>query len=325
MIDTLEIKNFKSILALKLDCKRINVFIGEPNTGKSNILESLGMLSFPHHASGGSLGDFVRLENTGDLFYDQNLGDPMEINWGAYSFRLAFESGGFNGTYDIGEVRLSHIGGDHSRLTVTSGTRKEMSTYKFYKFRVMRPPVRFERPDSDYLLPPSGDNMVSLLLAHKKLRAAVNELLTPIGLRIGLRPQEKTIEIVKDYQDVIISYPYALISDTLQRVVFYMAAILTNKQSVLAFEEPEAHAFPFHTKYLAEMIALDENENQYFIATHNPYFLLPVLEKAPKADVAVFVTYYEDYQTKVRPLSPSEIEDSLEIDIFSNLGHFLEK
>ena len=35
MIGTLEIKNFKSIRALRLDCKRINVFIGEPNTGKS--------------------------------------------------------------------------------------------------------------------------------------------------------------------------------------------------------------------------------------------------------------------------------------------------
>ena len=73
------------------------------------------------------------------------------------------------------------------------------------------------------------------------------------------------------------------------------------------------------------MIALDENDNQYFISTHNPYFLLPVLEKAQKEDVAVFVTYYEDYQTKVRPLSQKDIEDSMEIDIFSNLDRFLDR
>jgi AAA15 family ATPase/GTPase len=36
-IKNLEIKNFKSVKHLKLDCKRINLFIGEPNTGKSNI------------------------------------------------------------------------------------------------------------------------------------------------------------------------------------------------------------------------------------------------------------------------------------------------
>jgi len=41
MIKTLEIKNFKSIKDLKLDLRRINIFIGEPNTGKSNILETM--------------------------------------------------------------------------------------------------------------------------------------------------------------------------------------------------------------------------------------------------------------------------------------------
>jgi hypothetical protein len=47
MIKTLEIKNFKSIKHLKLDCKRVNVFIGKPNTGKSNLLESVGIFSLP--------------------------------------------------------------------------------------------------------------------------------------------------------------------------------------------------------------------------------------------------------------------------------------
>ena len=42
MVKTLEVKNFKSIKHLKLNCKRINIFIGEPNTGKSNILETWG-------------------------------------------------------------------------------------------------------------------------------------------------------------------------------------------------------------------------------------------------------------------------------------------
>ena len=38
-IDNIEIKNFKSIRHQKIEgCKRINVFIGYPNVGKSNIL-----------------------------------------------------------------------------------------------------------------------------------------------------------------------------------------------------------------------------------------------------------------------------------------------
>jgi len=50
----------------------------------------------------------------------------------------------------------------------------------------------------------------------------------------------------------------------------------------LIFEEPEAHSFPYYTKYLAERIALDKNNNQYFISTHNPYLLLSILGKAKK-------------------------------------------
>ena len=46
MIEKLSVKNFKSIKDLSIDCKRINLFIGEPNTGKSNILESLGLGSW---------------------------------------------------------------------------------------------------------------------------------------------------------------------------------------------------------------------------------------------------------------------------------------
>ena len=45
-IKNIEIKNFKSIRHLKIeDCRRVNVFIGYPNTGKSNILEAIGLYS----------------------------------------------------------------------------------------------------------------------------------------------------------------------------------------------------------------------------------------------------------------------------------------
>ena len=64
-IKRLEIRNFKSIRHLTLNCNRINVFIGEPNVGKSNILESLGLLSFLAH--GRPLNDYVRHESFGLL------------------------------------------------------------------------------------------------------------------------------------------------------------------------------------------------------------------------------------------------------------------
>lgn len=78
MLKNLEVENFKSIKHLNLECKRINLFIGEPNTGKSNILESLGLLS---HLYYGDLEKFVRFESMSNLFHDENLEDKIAIKF----------------------------------------------------------------------------------------------------------------------------------------------------------------------------------------------------------------------------------------------------
>ena len=70
MIKTLEIENFKSIKKLNISCKKLNIFIGEPNTGKSNILESIGILSFGHYWPYlNEARSFVRYEKTSNLLY----------------------------------------------------------------------------------------------------------------------------------------------------------------------------------------------------------------------------------------------------------------
>jgi AAA15 family ATPase/GTPase len=48
-IQNLYIENFKSIRSLELsNFKRINLFIGRPNVGKSNIIEALSLFSVPY-------------------------------------------------------------------------------------------------------------------------------------------------------------------------------------------------------------------------------------------------------------------------------------
>lgn len=321
MIKNLEITNFKSIKQLKLDCKRINILIGEPNTGKSNILEALGVFSFGYYYLYNSFGNFVRFERMNNLFYDEVLDEPVRIQVDGINFTLQFKEGEFRGEIYSNGIQVALCSGGYDNFQFGGGTREGLLSFKFYKFAVQK---MFTRSESDFLLPSSGSNLMSLLLAHRELRSTANQIFSPFGLRLNLRPQENKIEVLKQLEDITISYPYSLTSDTLQRTIFHLFAVLSNKDSILVFEEPESHAFPYYTKYFAETIALDEKNNQYFISTHNPYLLLPVLEKSPKEDVAVFITDYKDYQTKVRPLSTEEMEEIMEIDVFSNLGMFLE-
>ncbi|MCD6301551.1 MAG: AAA family ATPase, partial [Staphylothermus sp.] len=199
----------------------------------------------------------------------------------------------------------------------------EFEKFKFYRFVVKD---KFSVKDSRFLLPPHGDNLLSILLTNKQLRKLVSGILSEYGFRLVLKPIEDKIEFEKEYEEIVISYPYSLLSDTLQRIIFHLVAIESNKDSIIAFEEPEAHAFPYYTKFLAERIALDQNNNQYFISTHNPYFLLSVIEKCPLDELAVFITYYQDYQTRIKQLTSEEIEKILDLgpDVFFNIESFIE-
>ncbi|RZN37249.1 MAG: hypothetical protein EFT35_06530 [Methanophagales archaeon ANME-1-THS] len=320
MIQTLEIENFKSIKHLKMDCKRINLFIGEPNTGKSNILESLGVMSSGEHRL--RIKDFVRFEVMSNLFYDENLDKSITIKADDKILKINFEQGRFKGRCREKESELFSFDYDYEGSGGGSYSGS-LNLPKSYRFTVRKD---FPSKELEFLLPPSGDNLLAILMTHKELKATASQIFEPFGLKLVFKPQENKIEVLKYHKDILVSYPYSLTSDTLQRIVFYLTAIDSNRDSVLVFEEPEAHAFPYYTKFLAERIALDQNKNQYFISTHNPYLLLSILEKAHKDEVAIFITYFEDYQTKVKLLSEKELEEIMEmgIDIFFDIERFLE-
>ena len=305
---------------MKLDCKRINLFIGEPNTGKSNILETLSLLSYEYYRDPEKI---VRFENMSNLFYNENLEDSITIKADNTILEINFDQGSFKSRCLEMDSELFHFDYDYHGHGSGGSSGSLKSPFKFYKFAIRRD---FPRKEQDSLLPPSGANLLAILQTHRGLKSTVDQIFIQSGLRLVFEPQEDKIKVLKSSEDTLVLFPYFLASDTLQRICFYLTAIDSNKDSVLIFEEPESHAFPYYTKYLAERIALDKNNNQYFIATHNPYLLLSVLEKAHKDDVAIFITYFEDYQTKVKPLSEEELGEIMDmgIDLFFNIERFLE-
>ncbi len=325
MIKKLTIKNFKSILNLELDCKKINIFIGEPNTGKSNILEALGLLSWCAYKNS-EINEYVRLQNTLNLFYDELFENSVEFlienDQTKFDVKIKFDDDNFifigqEKKIDKGYYVLDYSGNVTNVLS-------DFPNFKFIKSYKFLRQTNFQDREANFLLPPHGSNMFAIVMGHKSFRESMAKYFREFGLNLVLKPQEKSFEVQKQVNDVVISYPYALISDTLQRIIFHVLAIDSNDNSTLIFEEPESHAFPYYTKFLGEKIAFDTS-NQYFLATHNPYFLLSILEKADKNSVNVFITYFKDYQTKLQQLTNDQISELIDYDPFFNLQSFIDE
>lgn len=323
MIKNLEIKNFKSIKHLKLDCKRINIFIGKPNTGKSNILESMGVLSAVFAFS--NLKDFVRFKHMDNLFYNNELTEQINITANDISFKYKFENEKFKGTAERNEEEFFHCEYDYKGGGGGWGGSKPLSSpFRFYRFEMID---KFPKKEFSFLMPTKGENLLSILSTNRASRKLASDLFSNFGLKIVLKSPEGIIEVEKEIEEnVVVPLPYSLVSDTLQRIIFHLIAIESNKDSVIVFEEPEAHAFPYYTKFLAERIALDET-NQYFISTHNPYFLLSILEKAPKDNIGIYITYLKKYQTKVKSIPKDKLSEILDLgaSLFFNIDKFLEE
>ncbi|MBN1806878.1 MAG: AAA family ATPase [Sedimentisphaerales bacterium] len=325
MIKQLYVSNFKSVRKLDIECKKVNLFIGEPNTGKSNILEALALLSWCGQSGQEPLSNYVRFELMQYLFYDGLVADQsveiristkeidptgicVTFNTDHYEIRKWEENRTFRKVDNRGHYRGSTVFG-HTR------------DIKFFRFKNL---AKYDDKEPVALKPPSGKNLFSVVFGSEILRETMKEFFLKYGLRLVLKPQEKIFELQKQTDDLVFSVPYVLSSDTLRRIIFYTVAIASNKDSVLVFEEPESNAFPYYTKYLGERIALDQT-NQFFIATHNPYLLSAIIEKSRREDVQVFITYFDDFQTRVKPLTVNQLSELMEADPFLSIDRFIEE
>ena len=100
-IKELSIKHFKSIKSMSMDCKRINVFIGKPNVGKSNILEAISLLGSEYSQENETfLSDLIRFDSLPELFHWKNRSLPIEVNTNIGVARLRFHMSQIN-AYDL--------------------------------------------------------------------------------------------------------------------------------------------------------------------------------------------------------------------------------
>ncbi|GAB3992180.1 ATP/GTP-binding protein [Spirosoma daeguense] len=350
-LNWVEIKNFKSIKDLRLDCKRVNVFIGKPNVGKSNILEGLGLLGASYDDDK-YLSGAVRYSELRDLFRDNNPEESIEINTNVLNAVLERRDLGENTAedeYDLKRTRANEDKYDLTRKSTDStyrsfyldsnGNVRTLSAGVFNKreerdhFETYRTsPVKkydfkqldnFKNTFSQYLLPPHGGNLYAVVNRYSDLWQEFAKLFEEQSLEFVLSDFEQNFILQKKEGPRVKQYPYFSIADTFRRFMFYVTAIESNKNSVIVFEEPEVHSFPPYVKTMAHRIAYSE-ENQFFISTHSPYLLQTLVDELDETELAVYITYYKDYQTHVRQLTTDELQEArdLSIDLFYNLSRY---
>jgi energy-coupling factor transporter ATP-binding protein EcfA2 len=379
VINTLYIQNFKSVRSAVLHPRRVNLIIGQPNVGKSTVLEAMSLLGgFAFEKKNKFLKSFVRYEKPAHLFYDGVMKNPIRIETDRDICLLGQKSGSKRFRYGVFsqaayrllraqlglpllESRSKTRSGDDSLLLerlhahwssaaplpepgflytefnrhglvdqpgpdgrfIASAPAWQPRAVKSYRYKAGG---RIDRHYADASLrPPHGNNLVQVLEQHAGLRQEFASLFAERGLRMRVRPDAGRFEVMKELDGLSFAYPYSSSGDTLQRYGFYLAAMESNRNTVILLEEPEAHSYPQYVAQLAERIATQQ-ENQFFVTTHSPHFFSEVLENMVPyenrvPELAVFVAYYKDFQTKVRQLSDQEVRnlrrDSL--DIFNNL------
>ncbi|MEO8148599.1 MAG: AAA family ATPase [Bacteroidia bacterium] len=362
-ITNLTIKHFKSIENITLNPKRINVFIGKPNVGKSNVLEALSMFCLPYglENTGGKYEireDFIRYEIMKDFYRFSDVTKDIEMitNVGSLIIRqnrnLFSLVIGKNIDEEINELIKTASGNTNSLIQNLSDYKSESNNgflnpfyldvsmegnvgnafdFNFYQTFIKR--YDFKRftsaheeklsPFTGFLNIPNGTNLFALIQTHPKIREIANDYFSEYKLDFVLRHRENSFEIQRRYEGSVDTVPFSSTADTLQRMIFYKAAILSNEDSVLLFEEPESHTFPKYIDDLGELIC-ESKTNQFFISTHSPYLIQSLLKSDKQDELAIFVLDYENYMTIARMLSDDEIQQIYDegVDVFFNLNVF---
>jgi len=319
IIKDIEIKNFKSAKNVSLnDCSRINLFIGKPNVGKSNLLEALSLFSLPYFKNNNSkkISDFLRLENEAELFFDGNIDTLIEIQTNIATCRIKYSTTGLDIEYCADNIENQLFTLDE-KLNIKTTSKKEI--YFPIKKYLFLPNVKNTKSNIPFLIPPFGVNLLNIIELNKKLKDELISLFLEYGLKLVFDKASQSLKIMKENKGSdLFLIPYNSVADTLQRIIFFKTAIASNQHSVLLFEEPEAHSFPPYIIHITQEIIHSAN-NQFFISTHSPYIVNDFLENC-REELSIFSTNYLNGETVVRKLTKDEMFDIFQygVDLFTN-------
>jgi len=303
-------------------------------------------LPYVKYNKGKKLTQFVKLENIEEMFFDASIHTDIQIDVDDGSYCIAK----YNQETNLAEIEINlenqkvtyelygnlpsvempisegHTLNIDNKLSIFHPYKKR--DYPSPKVRYFKFPHSFSTKEQDPLIkisgliPPHGINLFDM--AQKDpLKQELSKLFQEYRLKLLFDKTSHTLRIVKELDDnSLVSLPFNSMADTLQRIVFFKAAIASNTNSILLFEEPEAHCFPPYIAHITQEIIAAQT-NQFFIATHSPYVLNAFLEQS-RDELAVFIVDYRDGQTVINRLTDAELNEVYDygIDVFFNYERF---
>ena len=339
MINNLQINNYKSINQIDLSCSRINVLIGEPNSGKSNILEALDLsyLSWLIHSNNIAelsgfekvdIKNFFRADKVDRLFHLGDTSRTVSIIHSGFSIDTFLK---FNNKNDENIFECSNSNGSITEFD-NNFIQKENTQYYSCPIKPYRFKDNIQWHDSgNYihtLMPPFGNNLYNVILRNKSFQETIKDFTEDYGFELNIDTSTNQILIqLRINEGLVYSIPYKAIADTFKRFLFHLAVIRYNNASVITLDEPDAHSFPKYVSFLSDEI-IEAANTQFFIATHSPYLLNNLIENTPANDLAVFVCGYDKNksETIVKKLSLEDLSELIDygVDIFFNINKYLD-
>lgn len=347
MIKNLYISNYKSIDKLNLDCERINVFVGEPNTGKSNILEALDLsfLSWMMEMNENiirvnetningkieliDLKKYFRIDKAEKLFHLGNLSEPIVIFHPGFSYDTSLEFKNDKET-DKNFFQLNTSGNPRTffdnDLIPIEPIQFFGSPIKPYRYKSN---IQFHDIGNyiNRLMPPFGNNLAKVIFHNSDIQEFAKDFAAEYGFDFNINSVTNELNIqLRLNEGLVYTLPFDALAETFKRILFYLSAVLHNNGYIITLDEPDTHAFPNYVSLLADKIKEQKN-NQFFITTHNPYLLNQLIEQTSKGDLAIFVCGFNksEKSTTAKRLSDEELSELNDygVDIFFNLNRYL--
>ena len=316
MINSIEVNNFKSIDDLKLDCTKLNLFVGVNSSGKSTIIQSILCIAqnvmHPCGLNGElmELGEFI--ENKCIYSKETDIQYEVKTNVGEYSidFKQAEES--------------SRI--ECSIVECTDGVEQQFDRrnkkFSYISCHRVGPQDSYKKNISiDDYIDADGEYAISYLYYHGK--DVINDNLCKNKADLTLLGQvnwwlnyivhaEVTTEAFTGTN--LVKASYKMYDGTNIRPVnigagiSYLVSIIINclasgENAVIIIENPEIHLHPKAQSRLCEFLYfIASNDRQLFVETHSDHifngFRVGISNGQMKSsDINLEFVYLNEYHT----------------------------